>query len=259
MKKALKKLLNQFGYEIVRNSKNRDPDILGDEQFMEIYSICKSYTMTSIQRMYTLYLSVKYVLENDLEGDFVECGVWRGGSSMLIATYLKLKGRDDKKIFLYDTFEGMTKPSELDVSVKKEVASSIFSKTATSEDYSNWCYADLGDVKNNLLSTGIKNESLHFVKGKVEETIPGTIPDKIALLRLDTDWYESTKHELEHLYPLLVEKGVLIIDDYGFWEGCKKAVMEYFDSIGQRVLLNRIDHSGRILIKNDNLSKLPSK
>jgi hypothetical protein len=90
---------------------------------------------------------------------------------------------------------------------------------------------------------------MHFVKGKVEDTIPASTPDRIAILRLDTDWYASTRHELEHLYPLLAPGGVLIIDDYGHWEGCRQAVDEYFASRNLQVLLNRVDYTGRIAVK----------
>jgi hypothetical protein len=85
--------------------------------------------------------------------------------------------------------------------------------------------------------------------GKVEDTIPADIPEKIALLRLDTDWYESTKHELIHLFPRLQKGGVLIIDDYGFWKGARKAVDEYFAENNIQILLNRIDDTGRMAIK----------
>jgi O-methyltransferase len=87
--------------------------------------------------------------------------------------------------------------------------------------------------------------------GKVEDTFPKDTPDKIAILRLDTDWYESTRHELIHLYPKLSIGGVLIIDDYGHWEGARKAVDEYINDNTLRILLNRIDYTGRIAVKMD--------
>jgi hypothetical protein len=104
-------------------------------------------------------------------------------------------------------------------------------------------------VKNNLYSTGYPRENIIFIKGKVEETIPAVIPDKIAILRLDTDWYESTYHELLHLFPRLSVHGVLILDDYGCLKGAKRATDTYFNEHGVKVLLNRIDYSGRIAIK----------
>ena len=113
-----------------------------------------------------------------------------------------------------------------------------------------WCYSTLDDVKKNLLKTGYPSENLVFIKGKVEETIPSQIPQQVALLRLDTDWYESTLHEMNHLYPLLSRNGVLIIDDYGHWQGARKAIDEYLEKNKIDILLNRIDYTGRLAIKH---------
>ena len=99
------------------------------------------------------------------------------------------------------------------------------------------------------MKIGYNTEKLHFIKGKVENTLPEYAPKQISLLRLDTDWYESTKHELTHLFPRLVSGGVLILDDYGYWAGAKKAVDEYFSQNKTQILLNRIDQTGRIAIK----------
>jgi hypothetical protein len=147
---------------------------------------------------------------------------------------------------MYDTFEGMSEPTEMDLSFRGDKADVLLSKTIDNKETSVWCYASLEDVKKNLALT--KYAHIEFVQGKVEDTIPVTIPISIALLRLDTDWYESTAHELNYLYPLLTKNGVLIIDDYGHWEGARKAVDEYF--VGSNLLLNRIDYTGRLLIKN---------
>ncbi|WP_222706986.1 TylF/MycF/NovP-related O-methyltransferase [Neolewinella aurantiaca] len=229
---------------------NVPPDILGDKEFMDLYKDCRPFTMTSPERMYSLYNSVNYVLDKKIPGDFVECGVWRGGSSMMIAKCLAKRGVQDRKIYLYDTYEGMSKPDDNDFTVDtKEDAMIKFESTSKSEDSSDWCYASIDEVKQNMFNTGYNQKNLHFIKGKVEDTIPGTIPGQIALLRLDTDWYQSTKHELEYLYPLLEKNGVLIIDDFGHWEGCKKAVVEYFDNDENEVLLGRIDRAGRIVLK----------
>jgi hypothetical protein len=113
-----------------------------------------------------------------------------------------------------------------------------------------WCLADLADVKRNMGLTGLPESQIVYVQGKVEETIPMTIPNQIALLRLDTDWYESTKHELIHLYPRLVSKGTFVIDDYGHWQGCRKAVDEFFKEHQLHPLFLRIDYTGRVGIKS---------
>ncbi|MCW2967337.1 MAG: macrocin O-methyltransferase, partial [Solirubrobacteraceae bacterium] len=106
------------------------------------------------------------------------------------------------------------------------------------------------DVRNTVLGTGYPPERIHFVRGPVEETLPEHAPERLALLRLDTDWYESTRAEMEHLYPRLSDGGVLIIDDYGHWDGARRAVEEHFAANGDAPLLHRIDYTGRIGIKH---------
>jgi bifunctional ADP-heptose synthase (sugar kinase/adenylyltransferase) len=101
-----------------------------------------------------------------------------------------------------------------------------------------------------MLMTGYPSSNLIFVQGKVEETLPRVIPDNISLLRLDTDWYESTRHELIHLFPLLSKSGVLVLDDYGYWAGARKAVDEYVVENNIKILLDRVDGTGRVGLKN---------
>ena len=150
---------------------------------------------------------------------------------------------------MYDTFEGMSAPTKEDYSFRSGDAMEKFNQTKFNNKSSSWCYASLEDVKNTLSFSNYPKENIHYIKGMVEETIPKLIPEKIALLRLDTDWYESTKHELEYLYPLLAPGGVLIIDDYGHWDGCRKAVDEYFSTLKKKPLLIRLDYTGRVAIK----------
>lgn len=246
-KKFIQKSANLMGYNITKIS-NSDPVVDKDIRFSKIYDACKKYTMTSKERMYALYKSVEYIIKNNIPGDFVECGVWRGGSTMLIAYTLLELNVTNRKIYLYDTFEGMTQPTEFDHRVaNNKVHASDKWKKEQKKDHNKWCYASLSEVKNNMALTKYPKDNIIFIKGKVEETIPKTIPSKISILRLDTDWYESTKHELIHLFPRLLKKGVLIIDDYGRWAGSKKAVDEYFSN--GEILLNRIDSTGRIGIK----------
>lgn len=239
---VLKLLAGRLGYQLAVKDRELEP------QFLDIYQKCKPYTMTSLERMYALYKSVEYVVANKIEGDFVECGVYKGGSAMLMAETLKSLGAT-RNIYLYDTFEGMSAPSALDKKTGGSAEATIQQwEKAQKENINTWCYSALEDVKENLSKTKFPSENLFYVKGKVEDTIPATVPGKIALLRLDTDWYESTRHELLHLYPLVQSKGVLIIDDYGSWAGAQTAVDEYFKNSNWHPLLNRIDYTGRIVI-----------
>ena len=252
MKNLIKLLINRLGYSLYKTTSEVSLGTTKDikeEEFWEIYDLCKPYTMTSIERMYSLYLSVEYVLSNNINGSFVECGVWRGGSAMLIAKMLENRN-SNRKIYLYDTFEGMSDPTDKDVTRDGVDASISLKANINNKEKSVWCLANLVDVQRNLRLTHYEESNLVYIQGKVENTIPRVIPnEKIALLRLDTDWYESTKHELTFLFPKLVQNGVLIIDDFGFWKGCRKAVQEYFKEQNISILLNRIDDSGRIAIK----------
>lgn len=213
-----------------------------------IVEAVQSFTMTSPERVAALIDAVRYVERAGIEGAIVECGVWRGGSSMAALKTLQAVGTPTREIYLYDTYEGMSEPTSVDreASTGREAQAML---DASDRSDMVWAFASLDDVKVNVGSVGYPADRLHYVAGKVEETIPQTIPDKIALLRLDTDWYESTRHELQHLYPRLQSRGVLIVDDYGHWEGARRAVDEYFDSIMPPILLNRIDYTGRIAIK----------
>ena len=226
------------------------PDIL-EIDFWELYHLCKPYTMTSLERLYSLYKAVNYIIQNNIEGDFVECGVWKGGSALMIGKMLALKNINDRKIFLYDTYEGMSEPTENDKDYSGKSANRLLEESSIEVQNSIWCYSSFEEVKNTIALSGLLEENIVMLKGKVEDTITNDLPmSKIALLRLDTDWYESTKHELHFLYPLLNKNGILIIDDYGHWQGCRKAVDEYFSEQELSILLNRIDNTGRIAIKN---------
>ncbi|WP_418301560.1 TylF/MycF/NovP-related O-methyltransferase [Lysinibacillus fusiformis] len=230
----------------IRELLNIDMDI--EDEFIELYIKVKNYSMTSIDRLYSLYQSVKYVIANEVQGDFVECGVWRGGSSMMVMETLRKLGVTDRDVYLYDTFEGMSEPSDSDIDFCGNRAEQKWLQSQSSS-VNLWCYASLDDVKSNIEKTSYPMDKIHFVKGKVEETLTESLPEKLCLLRLDTDWYESTYQELLHLYPLLSLNGVLIIDDYGHWQGARKAVNDYFKKYNVKMLLNKIDFTGRLGLK----------
>lgn len=220
-----------------------------DRAFKPVWEKTRKYTMTSAERMYTLYKAAEYISKRGITGDIVECGVWRGGSVMICASVLKKLQDTKRKIFLYDTFSGMAEPDSRDRTIFGSSAAHDIWKKSQNGDANAWCYAAIEDVRKNVLRTGYPGQKLRFIKGKVEDTIPKFMPERIALLRLDTDWYSSTYHELTHLYPRLVRGGVLIIDDYGHWKGARRAVDDYFRKHNISILLNRVDYTGRIAIK----------
>lgn len=207
------------------------------------------YTVTSPERIHALIEAITHIVGNEIPGDIVECGVWRGGSMMACALTLLRGGHEDRTLWLYDTFAGMTKPGTADVQFDGTSAEIEFERRRLSDVSSTWAAATLDDVRSNILGTGYPEANIRFIEGPVEQTIPAASPERIALLRLDTDWYESTRHELEHLYPRLVSGGVMIIDDYGHWRGSGKATDEYLASLTPFPFLHRIDYSARLVIK----------
>jgi O-methyltransferase len=234
-----------MGYQVIRSSTG-----FSSEELTIMKSV-EGYCASSPERMVGLMNAVKYISENKLPGAIVECGVWRGGSMMVAARTLLNLNDSSREIYLFDTYEGMSRPTEDDVMFDGQKASDVLASSERKDGAVNyWCYAGLPDVQRNLYSTGYPKARLHFVKGKVEDTIPSSAPAQIALLRLDTDWYESTAHELLHLYPSVVPNGVIIIDDYGHWLGARKAVDEYFARQPFKPFLNRIDYTGRLIIKS---------
>jgi len=249
MLKFIQKNLIRIGYNLVKI--NELPGDIIEENFLKFYEKDKQFTMTSLFRMYALYYATKYVIDNNIEGDIVECGVFKGGSSMLSADMLVERNLFDKKLYLYDTYKGMSKPTDKDLYHGFQQKALKDWERRETDSHNTWCYSPIEEVKENMLSTGYPEEKMVFIKGKVEDTIPGTVPKKISLLHLDTDWYESTYHELVHLFPLLSKNGVLIIDDYGYWQGCREAVDQYFGENDIKMLSNRIDYNGRMYLKTE--------
>lgn len=244
---SARSLVRRLGFDVVRYPASLPPDL--DPRAAAIIKAVRAYTMTSPERLFALVQAVRYVSAAGIPGDIVECGVWRGGSMMAAARAL-LECRDSvRHLHLFDTYEGMTAPSAKDVDIGGQRADALLTVQDKADPKSIWCYATLEDVQASMATTGYDMSRIHFVKGKVEETVPMDAPESIAILRLDTDWYESTRHELEHLYPRLRPGGVLIIDDYGHWAGCRQAVDEYFSMRKLPLLLNRVDYSGRIAVK----------
>ncbi len=252
-KQALRAGLRKLGYDLVAAGQAPQSEFPPDfePEAQELCRTVRPYTMTSPERIYALRQAVQYVIQAAIPGDIVECGVWRGGSMMAVARTLLQLGVRDRALHLFDTFDGMPPPSGEDVTFKGEAASDLMAVTEK-ETATVWAYSGLEAVKRNLASIGYPPDRTHFIPGKVEDTIPQGAPPQIALLRLDTDWYESTYHELVHLYPRVSPGGVIIIDDYGHWTGARKAVDQYLAEQKLTVLLHRIDYTGRAFLKPQN-------
>ena len=238
--RSLKRIARQIGFDVTALSPY---DVEG--YYFEINDRVEAFTMTSLSRVFAFIAAAEHVSRLGIKGAIVECGVWKGGSTMAALLALARLGDCSREVWLYDTFEGMVPPTENDGDVDKQ----LFTSHTRDDGSSDWCRAELGEVITNIESCGYSMERVKFVKGRVEETIPRNLPDQISLLRLDTDFYESTRHELEHLYPRLSSGGILIIDDYGAFAGAQRAVHEFMASQHLNVFLHRIDSTGRLLVK----------
>jgi O-methyltransferase len=244
MRALVRRLLRRGGYDLVRYP---PPDFSAED--LALIREVGPYTLTTPERLFALIRATEHVVRHAVPGDMVECGVWRGGSIMAVARTLLRLGDQSRHLYLFDTFEGMPAPSDADVHFAGQSAAGMLAARPRSTEDGTWAYAPLEAVRAAVLRVGYDPGRIHFVAGKVEDTVPAQAPDRIALLRLDTDWYESTRHELAHLLPRLVSGGVLIIDDYGHWLGARKAVDEYFAEHGVDILLARVDYSARIGVK----------
>jgi O-methyltransferase len=246
---SVRGLVRKFGVDVVRyrpvSSKSLQPlsDVSAADKL--ILTAIKPFTMTSVERQLAVIQVARYVAGRGIQGCFVECGVWRGGCSMAAALTFQQE-KQDRGLYLYDTFEGMTEPTDADRTTTGKYAHEYM----TQFEGQDWCVAGLDDVKANLASTRYSADRMHFIQGPVEQTLPGRAPtEPIAILRLDTDWYESTRHELEHLFQRLAPGGALLIDDYGHWEGARKAVDEFLAEQPHLYYMHRVDYTGRLLFK----------
>lgn len=208
--------------------------------------------MVSDERLGASIMAAHWACQNGITGDWVECGVWKGGNSLAAALVFK-HASAPRNVWLYDTFAGMTAPCDKDGRQGEIETCKAKWRRTERRDYVDWCYADEHTVKDLFMKYEIDN--VHFVKGDVLQTLrqPENLPKKISILRLDTDFYESTYAELEALYPLVNKGGIIIIDDYGKWKGSRLACDEFFDRLPVRPFLSIIDDSGRLFVKTGRL------
>lgn len=274
MKKIVKKIFNLFGYEI-KKSKNKKTNIpvfyndfgynLGYDREKEadkLIRIIRKNTMLPYVNLLTLFEQVVFCEKSNIEGDYVECGVWKGGAIGLMALTNLTYGSKRRNLHLFDAFNEICAPDSTKDGKKaiKEVQSILGKnapvsgeKVALTGFYD--CFGGPGTIEENkeLLENKIQypSEYIYYHKGWFQDTIPASINniEKIAILRLDGDWYESTKVCLENLYDKVVKRGFVIIDDYGCYEGCKKAVDEFMKLRNINVFINYSSYACRYWIK----------
>ncbi|MDA8074996.1 MAG: class I SAM-dependent methyltransferase [Actinomycetota bacterium] len=250
--------VRRLGYDIVRCPARSSATVPGggdladvDEATRATVEATRGLTLTSAQRVVALCDAVRYLVAAGVPGPLVECGVWRGGSVLAMLRTLLELGVTDRDVYLFDTFDRMPPPGDDDVDLTGTAAATYHEQFAHGTYDHAYDYLPVDDVHALLVTTGYPDSKLHFVAGLIEQTVPAHAPQEIALLRLDTDYYTSTRHELEHLAPRLAPGGVLLIDDYGHWRGSRKATDEYLEAMaarGTHLYLHRIDYSGRLAV-----------
>ena len=207
------------------------------DEFGRMLTVIRPFTMMSEARLRTMYTNARRICEEDREGSFVECGVAAGGCSALLAYVIKTYSKRPRLLFCFDTFEGMPKPTPADT------------HAGLAADESGWgtgtCAAPIDSLMQAVRAVGAA-DVIRPIKGLFRGTLPVTRESVgfIALLHLDGDWYESTRDILTNLYELVLPDGYLQVDDYGHWDGCKKAVDEYLLQKGVQPVIHAIDGTG---------------
>ena len=220
------------------------------QPFFDDLDQVRRYTMTSVERLYAMWDAMRYLASAGLPGAVVEAGVWRGGTMMIAALAAMRAGDETRELWLYDTFSGLPRPDpDLDVDILGNRAIDGWEPRNAGGAKTMWAYADEADVRTNMARTKYPPDQMRFISGLVEETIPAQAPERIALLRIDTDWYASYKHILEALYDRVVPGGLVIFDDYGQFKGARRAVDDFIAVRKITSPLLRVDFSCRMLIK----------
>lgn len=196
-------------------------------------------TMIGLKRLDNLQYCVETALKDEVDGDFIETGVWRGGACIFMRAILLAHGVTNRKIFVADSFEGLPKPDYEKYPADKGDRHYVHSYLAVSKE----------EVENNFKKYGLLDDQVVFLKGWFKDTLPYAPINKLAVLRLDGDMYSSTIEALESLYPKLSSGGFCIIDDYGL-KGCQQAVDDYRSKYNINSEMKEIDATGRFWRKD---------
>jgi O-methyltransferase len=207
---------------------------LTEHQIARTVQRIRPFTMVPEESLRELARQVQMVVKRNIPGDFVECGVWRGGTAFLMADLLRAGTVRGRKVWLFDSFEGLPAPERIDGQ-----AALAWAADTNGSSYFENCRASLEEVQQNATELGLASYT-EFVKGWFDQTLvrERNHIGPIAILRIDCDWYASVRVCLDSLYDQVVEGGFVILDDYYVWDGCARAVHEF---LGARSLAHRLE------------------
>lgn len=200
-----------------------------------------AHTMIGRKRLENIQVCLESVLNDNIPGDVIETGVWRGGSTIFMRGILKAYGVTDRLVWVADSFEGLPPPDADNYPADKGMEFSNIPELAVSVD----------KVRDNFSRYGLLDDQVRFLKGFFRDTLPTAQIERLALLRLDGDLYESTMQGLTYLYPKVSVGGFVIVDDYGALDACKRAVHDYLDSETLRPQIQRVDWTGAFWRKEE--------
>jgi len=198
-------------------------------RMMRLVYRVRGYTAVFVPRLVALYKLSEEINQRSVPGDIVECGVYNGGSAAIMASLCE-KSPLNRNVWLFDSFEGLPKPTDKD--------------GEEAPAYEGWCHGDLSKVKEVLRKLRIPQSRVHIVKGWFQDTFPSAQIRDIAILHIDADWYDSVKLCLENFYDSVQPGGYIVLDDYGDWEGCRIATDEFLKKRALDVKLIQVDYTG---------------
>jgi hypothetical protein len=222
-------VLNKAGFTLCKKRKITESQRLEGKLFPPGYGD----TMIGIKRLENLQDCIESVIYDDVEGDFIETGVWRGGACIFMQAILASYGIENRKVIMADSFEGLPKPDTENWPKDKHDKNYTYQFLAVSQE----------EVENNFKKYGLLDDKVIFLKGFFKDTLPNAPVDQLAILRLDGDMYESTMVALESLYPKLSVGGFCIIDDFSL-KGAKAAVEDYRQKFNIDEEIQEIDWTG---------------
>ncbi len=210
-----------------KGSKARHSDVVPAE-----VAVLERFSMSGLRVLKKLYVLGRDVVARNVIGDFVECGVWNGGSAAAIGCALRNTGRH---IWLYDSFEGLPAPALVD--------------GAFAVNYAGQCIGREESVRQAISIAQVAEGSFTICKGWFADTFRSPLPEVVSFLHIDADWYDSVKLSLETFYDRVSEGGIIVLDDFGHWEGCREAFYDFIQGRRLKPLLERFGHTQAFWIK----------